>query len=182
MHVLYTAAVPQCTQQSESSVLNKEKEEKEKKEKRTMDNNGIHHEATKWERYAKEKKLSMKRRCEQNDYHDRRIYMITMAIEGRQPLLGTIRGKSNITEGEQAPHVDLSPLGKKVKDCWMKNPFFPPSSEAYQALHHARPHTWCPLRNGEDGCTLRRRRQRIQNRHKESSPGIRCYFLGHATV
>lgn len=122
MHECMFCILRQCR-----SLLNKEKEEKEKKKKkRTMDNNGIHHEATKWERYAKEKKLSMKRRCEQNDYHDRRIYMITMAIEGRQPLLGTIRGKSNITEGDQAPHVDLSPLGKKVKECWMKIPFFHP--------------------------------------------------------
>ena len=91
-----------------------------------MDNNGTHRDPTKWERYAKEKKPSMKRRCEQNDYHDRRIYMITIATEGRRPLLGTIRGKSNVSEGEEAPHVDLSPLGEKVRDCWMSIPLFHP--------------------------------------------------------
>ena len=42
---------------------------------------------TKWEKYAKGKKPSMKRRCSQNDYLDRGIYMITIAIEGRRPLL-----------------------------------------------------------------------------------------------
>jgi len=40
-------------------------------------------EPTKWEKYAKGKKPSMKRRCNLNDYCDRGIYMITIAIEGR---------------------------------------------------------------------------------------------------
>lgn len=37
--------------------------------------------------WAKGKKPSMKRRCEQHNYYERGIYMITMATENRQPLL-----------------------------------------------------------------------------------------------
>lgn len=76
----------------------------------------------KWEKWAVGKKPSMKRRCEQHDYYDRGIYMITMAIEGRRPLLGTLRY-------EPAPHVDLSAFGERVKQCWLDIPRYYPVVE-----------------------------------------------------
>ena len=72
----------------------------------------------KWERWAGEKKPSMKRRCNEHNYSDRGIYMITMAIEGRAPLLGKLTGDPSIKEGDNAPHIELTPLGKRVGECW----------------------------------------------------------------
>lgn len=72
---------------------------------------------------------SMKRRCENNDYTDRGIYMITMAIEGRRPLLGTLTGKADVTEGPESPAVVLTPLGEKVRDCWYNIPLHYPAVE-----------------------------------------------------
>ena len=86
-------------------------------------------EPTKWEKYAKGKKPSMKRRCNLNDYLDRGIYMITIAIEGRKPILGKLAGNPDIKEGEDAPHVILSPMGEAVRDCWMAIPRFHPQIE-----------------------------------------------------
>lgn len=80
----------------------------------------------KWEKYAGPKKPSMKRRMEGHDYSDRGIYMITMAIEGRKPLLGTLHGDPSATEGSRIPQVTLSAMGEKVKECWMSIPFFHP--------------------------------------------------------
>ena len=76
-----------------------------------------------------DKVASMKRRCEYNDYTDRGIYMITIAIEGRKPLLGVLTGKAEATEGDDRPNVVLSPLGEKVKECWMNIPHFYPKVE-----------------------------------------------------
>ncbi len=60
----------------------------------------------------------MKRRKDGFDYLDRGIYMITMVVEGRQPLLGTLAGNAEDTEGSDVPHVVLSPLGERVKEEW----------------------------------------------------------------
>lgn len=69
--------------------------------------------------WAGEKKPSMKRRSDDNDYTERGLYLITLAIEGRKPLLGTLAGNPEITEGNDKPHVVLSPFGEKVKACWL---------------------------------------------------------------
>ena len=45
--------------------------------------------------------------------------MVTLAIEGRQPLLGHLMGNPDVKEGDEAPHVVLSPLGEQVKQCWL---------------------------------------------------------------
>ena len=66
-----------------------------------------------------EKKPSMKRRCDEHDYTQRGIYMITMATEGRLPLFGTLRGDPLATDGIEKPHIVLSPLGERVKACWL---------------------------------------------------------------
>ena len=59
---------------------------------------------------------SMKRRCFCHDYHERGIYMITLEVEGRRPILGSLAGE----------RVALSPLGEAVADCWRQIPRFHP--------------------------------------------------------
>ena len=39
-------------------------------------------------KYAEEKKPSMKRRADHHDYTERRMYMITLEVEGRKPVFG----------------------------------------------------------------------------------------------
>ena len=69
--------------------------------------------------FAGEKKPSMQRRCVDNDYTARRMYMITMTTEGRKPLFGKVVGRSEATEpSPEAPHIELSPLGKVVEKIW----------------------------------------------------------------
>ena len=69
-----------------------------------------------------EKKPSMKRRCDEHDYTQRGIYMITMATEGRLPLFGTLKGNPLSTSGDDKPQVILSVLGERLKDCWKDIP------------------------------------------------------------
>ena len=70
------------------------------------------------QKWAGEKKPSMKRRSEEKDYLDRGIYLITIATEGRLPLLGTLAGNADVKDGPDKPHVILSPLGERVKAEW----------------------------------------------------------------
>lgn len=60
----------------------------------------------------------MKRRCDEHDYTQRGIYMITIATEGRLPLFGTLKGDPLATDGNNKPHIVLSPLGERVQACW----------------------------------------------------------------
>jgi len=69
-----------------------------------------------------EKKPSMKRRCDEHDYTQRGIYMITMATEGRLPFFGTLKGDPLATSGDDLPRIVLSPLGERVKACWLDIP------------------------------------------------------------
>ena len=68
--------------------------------------------------WAQGKKPSMKRRNEERDYTERGLYMLTLVIEGRQPLLGKLEGNAAVNEGPDSPHVVLSPFGERVKTCW----------------------------------------------------------------
>ena len=69
--------------------------------------------------YAGEKNPSMLRRCVDNDYTARRMYMITMVTEGRRPLYGQVMGRSEAVETSlEAPHIELSPLGAAVAEIW----------------------------------------------------------------
>ena len=69
--------------------------------------------------YAGEKKPSMQRRCVDNDYKARRMYMITMVTEGRKPLFGKVVGHSEAVEpSAEAPHIERSLLGKAVEEIW----------------------------------------------------------------
>ena len=54
----------------------------------------------------------MKRRCFCHDYYDRGIYMVTLEVDGRRPILGHLAGES----------VALTPLGEAVADCWRQIP------------------------------------------------------------
>lgn len=69
-------------------------------------------------KWAQGRKDSMKRRSEEKDYLDRGIYLITIATEGRLPLLGTLAGNADVKDGPDKPHVILSPLGERVKAEW----------------------------------------------------------------
>lgn len=69
--------------------------------------------------FAGEKKPSMQRRCLDNDYTARCMYMITMVTEGRRPLFGQVIGKNKAVESlPEAPHIELSPLGEAVAGIW----------------------------------------------------------------
>ena len=98
--------------------------------KRTMKTREeIAKEAENHRNWAGPKKSSMKRRCNQHDYRDRGIYMVTLCLEGRLPLLGTLEGDPTVKDGEGRAHIVLSPLGRKVKECWESIPKFHPVVE-----------------------------------------------------
>ena len=70
--------------------------------------------------FAGEKKPSMLRRRVGHDYQSRRIYLITMTVEGRRPLLGTLVGDAGAPDDSpEAPRVEPSPLGLEVQRCWL---------------------------------------------------------------
>ena len=78
-------------------------------------------------RYAGEKIPSMMRRRLGHDYEERRMYLITITVEGRRPLLGHLAGDLQIPYGtEGTPHIVLSPLGRAVEEAWMNIPHYYP--------------------------------------------------------
>ena len=58
---------------------------------------------------------SMKRRKAGHDYRGKCIYMITLVVEGRRPLLGTLCGAEG---GSDFPHVVPTELGRQVTREW----------------------------------------------------------------
>ena len=80
--------------------------------------------------YAGEKCPSMKRRAETHDYTARRIYMITMEVIDRQPLLGRLEGNPFAAdEAPDAPRLIPSPLGLAVQREWQGIPRYYPQIE-----------------------------------------------------
>lgn len=70
--------------------------------------------------YAGEKKASMKRRDDGHDYTERRMYMITLEVEGRLPLFGRLVGDAFAPDGSgNEPRIELTELGKAVQSEWM---------------------------------------------------------------
>ncbi len=70
--------------------------------------------------YAGEKKASMKRRDDGHDYSERRMYMITLEVEGRRPLFGHLVGDAFAPEGSgNEPRIVLTPLGEAVQSEWL---------------------------------------------------------------
>ena len=59
---------------------------------------------------------SMLRRCITWDYRQRGIYMITLTVEGRLPVLGRLSG------GESAATATPTPVGEMVAACWLETP------------------------------------------------------------
>ena len=92
-----------------------------------MDEHWDYHEGE--ERYARRKAYagelvpSMKRRAACHDYRARRMYMITLCVEGRRPLLGQLTG------GVEAAHVELTALGEAVAQVWESIPNHHPGVE-----------------------------------------------------
>jgi REP element-mobilizing transposase RayT len=87
--------------------------------------------------FAGELKPSMKRRSLDHDYHSRHIYMITLAVEGRRPLLGRLVGDVTAERGTaDYPHVEPTPLGAAVMDVWNTIPTYHPGVEliAFQLM------------------------------------------------
>ena len=62
----------------------------------------------------------MKRRDDYHDYTERRMYMITLEVEGRKPLFGHLVGNPFAERGsEDEPRIELTSLGKAVQSEWM---------------------------------------------------------------
>ena len=81
-------------------------------------------------KYAGEKKASMKRRDCHHDYRERRMYMITLEVEGRRPLFGRVVGNAYAEQGSRdEPRIELTELGKAVQGEWMSIHGFYPQIE-----------------------------------------------------
>jgi len=75
--------------------------------------------------FAGEKKPSMNRRCVGHDYTRRGVYMLTMVTEGRRPLFARVYGSSD------DPRIELTELGRCVRDEWLGIPRYYPQVEIY---------------------------------------------------
>ena len=70
--------------------------------------------------HAGEKKASMKRRDDHHDYTERRMYMITLEVEGRRPVFGRLVGDAFAPKGsKEEPRIELTKLGQAVQNEWM---------------------------------------------------------------
>ena len=75
---------------------------------------------TKKKKFAGEKKTSMHRRDDHHDYTERRMYMITIEVEGRRPVFGHLTGDPFAVAGSgNEAHIVLSELGEAVQHEWM---------------------------------------------------------------
>ena len=73
--------------------------------------------------FAGEKKPSMLRRYVGHDYTERMMYMVTMVVEGRRPLLGAVVGRSDApADSDNAPRLELTELGQRVYDELLATP------------------------------------------------------------
>lgn len=76
--------------------------------------------------FAGAKQPSMKRRSNLNNYYGKHIYMLTLVVEGRRPVLGElVVGTENGTKGNGA-YIKLTPLGEAVTRCWKAIPLYHP--------------------------------------------------------
>lgn len=72
-------------------------------------------------------KPSMQRRAIFNDYHARRIYLLTVTTVNRYPWLGKVVGRTTAPRYTlDYPHIVPSPLGLAVLDAWRHIPDFVP--------------------------------------------------------
>ena len=75
-------------------------------------------EYAKHKQYASGAKPSMNRRRVGHDYRERRLYMITMTVEGRRPLFGRLVGETAGAPEAAEARVELTPLGQRVQEEW----------------------------------------------------------------
>ena len=74
---------------------------------------------TKKKKFAGEKKTSMHRRDDHHDYTERRMYMITIEVEGRRPVFGHLTGDPFAPAGSgREARIQLSELGMAVEREW----------------------------------------------------------------
>ena len=66
---------------------------------------------------------SMKRQHDRHDYQSPCIYMITLAIKGRHPLLGAVCSPDG---SHSQPWLKPSPLGDLIAQCWREIPQYYP--------------------------------------------------------
>ena len=112
------AAKPQCSEKNKADVEIKN-DTKMTDEQRNAQ-----------KKYAGEKKTSMKRRDSHHDYRERRMYMITLEVEGRRPLFGRVVGNAYAESGSRdEPRIELTELGKAVQSEWMSIHGFYPQIE-----------------------------------------------------
>ena len=120
-HCCSNLSVYAATLLQQRQCCSKEKQEPQKEKKMNWE------EFEKHKPFAGEKKPSMLRRRVGHDYESRRIYLITMTVEGRRPLLGTLVGDADAPDGSpDAPRVEPSPLGLEVQRCWQSIPRYYP--------------------------------------------------------
>lgn len=76
---------------------------------------------------------NMLRRMEAHDYQSRCIYMLTMSVTDRRPLLGSLHWKA--PDGSDA-YIEPTPLGREVERCWQNIPEHHPEVEllAFQLM------------------------------------------------
>lgn len=70
-------------------------------------------------KYAGDKHPSMKRRADSHDYTERRMYMITIEVDGREPLFGRVVGNPFAEGSIDEPRMELTPLGMAVEKEWL---------------------------------------------------------------
>lgn len=68
-------------------------------------------------------RYSMKRRMAGHDYRGVAIYMVTLCVDGRRPLLGTLCAPDDY---HVLPWVRPTALGQQVKQAWLNIPQFHP--------------------------------------------------------
>lgn len=68
-------------------------------------------------------KHSMKRRMASHDYYGVAVYMVTLCVESRLPLLGTLCGNDDY---HVLPWIKLTELGRQVKQAWLNIPKYHP--------------------------------------------------------
>lgn len=78
-----------------------------------------------WQQHSNELevKRSMKRRNAWHDYYSRCIYMITVVVNERRPVLGELCGPDAT---HPAPWVRTTALGQRVLNCWNTIPSYYP--------------------------------------------------------
>ena len=84
--------------------------------------------------YATDCIPSMHRRSDSHDYRSRRFYLITMAVNPRWPLLGTLASSEDTCTADDTveAHIELSPLGEAVLSAWQQIPFVYPQVSIVQ--------------------------------------------------